>query len=87
MTFDAKPSPIPKSSICGSDLHLTGGFVPNMKSGDVLGHETMGEVVEVGKANAKLIALVARHFGVPRAAVSIRSGAASRVKRVDIETA
>ncbi len=35
-------------AICGSDLHLMGGFVPQMKSGDVLGHETMGEVVEVG---------------------------------------
>ena len=41
-------------AICGSDLHLMGGFVPNMKSGDVLGHETMGEVVEVGKDNTKL---------------------------------
>src|SRR6201986_2650696 len=41
-------------AICGSDLHLTGGFVPNMKSGDILGHETMGEVVEVGKGNSKL---------------------------------
>src|ERR1700753_2479659 len=41
-------------AICGSDLHLTGGFVPNMKSGDVMGHETMGEVVEVGKDNQKL---------------------------------
>jgi threonine dehydrogenase-like Zn-dependent dehydrogenase len=41
-------------AICGSDLHLTGGFVPNMKSGDILGHETMGEVVEVGKGNTKL---------------------------------
>jgi hypothetical protein len=34
-------------AICGSDLHLMGGFVPEMKSGDVLGHECMGEVVEV----------------------------------------
>ena len=41
-------------AICGSDLHLTGGFVPNMKSGDVLGHETMGEVVEVGKGVSNL---------------------------------
>jgi threonine dehydrogenase-like Zn-dependent dehydrogenase len=41
-------------AICGSDLHLTGGYVPNMKSGDVMGHETMGEVVEVGKGNNKL---------------------------------
>ena len=35
-------------AICGSDLHLMGGFVPTMERGDVLGHETMGEVVEVG---------------------------------------
>src|ERR1700761_122839 len=41
-------------AICGSVLHLMGGFVPNMKSGDVLGHETMGEVVEVGRDNKKL---------------------------------
>ena len=41
-------------AICGSDLHLMGGFVPNMKSGDILGHETMGEVVEVGRDNTKL---------------------------------
>ena len=41
-------------AICGSDLHLMGGYVPTMEKGDVLGHETMGEVVEVGKDNAKL---------------------------------
>ena len=35
-------------AICGSDLHLFNGFMPGMKSGDVLGHEFMGEVVEVG---------------------------------------
>ena len=35
-------------AICGSDLHLYNGFMPGMMSGDVLGHETMGEVVEVG---------------------------------------
>jgi threonine dehydrogenase-like Zn-dependent dehydrogenase len=37
-------------AICGSDLHLMGGFVPTMHKGDVLGHETMGKVVEVGKS-------------------------------------
>jgi threonine dehydrogenase-like Zn-dependent dehydrogenase len=36
------------SAICGSDLHLYNGFVPAMKRGDVLGHEFMGEIVEVG---------------------------------------
>lgn len=38
------------SGICGSDLHLLNGFMPSMKSGDILGHEPMGEVVEVGSA-------------------------------------
>src|SRR5919198_1347520 len=37
------------TAICGSDLHLYNGYVPTMKSGDVLGHEFMGEVVEVGR--------------------------------------
>ncbi len=36
------------TAICGSDLHLYGGFVPSMQKGDILGHEFMGEVVEVG---------------------------------------
>src|SRR2546425_2106575 len=36
------------TAICGSDLHLYNGYIPTMKSGDVLGHEFMGEVVEVG---------------------------------------
>ncbi len=35
-------------AICGSDLHIYDGVIPGMKSGDVVGHETMGEVVEVG---------------------------------------
>ena len=41
-------------AICGSDLHIYDGVIPAMKSGDVLGHETMGEVVEVGAENKKL---------------------------------
>jgi threonine dehydrogenase-like Zn-dependent dehydrogenase len=36
------------AAICGSDLHLYGGLIPTMQKGDVLGHEFMGEVVEVG---------------------------------------
>ena len=36
------------SAICGSDLHLYGGFIPTARPGDILGHEFMGEVVEVG---------------------------------------
>ena len=38
------------TAICGSDLHLYGGFVPGMVKGDILGHEFMGEVVELGDA-------------------------------------
>jgi threonine dehydrogenase-like Zn-dependent dehydrogenase len=37
-------------AICGSDLPLSDHYMPTMKSGDILGHETMGEVVEVGSA-------------------------------------
>ncbi|MFC7524294.1 zinc-dependent alcohol dehydrogenase [Parapedobacter sp. GCM10030251] len=36
------------SSVCGSDLHLINGFIPSMQAGDILGHEFIGEVVEVG---------------------------------------
>lgn len=42
------------SSVCGSDLHLLGGYVPSMQAGDVIGHEFMGEVVEVGSGVKKL---------------------------------
>jgi threonine dehydrogenase-like Zn-dependent dehydrogenase len=41
---------ITSTAICGSDLHLYNGFVPTMERGDILGHEFMGEVVEVGRA-------------------------------------
>ena len=41
-------------AICGSDLHLFDGFMPGMKSGDIMGHEFMGEVVETGKDNKAL---------------------------------
>ncbi|SAL60669.1 zinc-dependent alcohol dehydrogenase [Caballeronia humi] len=41
-------------AICGSDLHLFDGFMPTMKSGDIMGHEFMGEVVEVGSDNKAL---------------------------------
>jgi len=39
------------TAICGSDLHLYGGLIPSMHSGDIMGHEFMGEVVEVGREN------------------------------------
>jgi threonine dehydrogenase-like Zn-dependent dehydrogenase len=41
-------------AICGSDLHLFDGFMPGMEKGDVMGHEFMGEVMEVGPGNKKL---------------------------------
>jgi len=43
---------ITSTAICGSDLHLFDGYMPTMESGDVLGHEFMGEVVETGAKSA-----------------------------------
>lgn len=40
---------ITSTAICGSDLHLYNGYIPSMQSGDILGHEFMGEVVELGR--------------------------------------
>jgi threonine dehydrogenase-like Zn-dependent dehydrogenase len=40
---------ISSTAICGSDLHLYNGYIPGMKTGDVVGHEFMGDVVEVGR--------------------------------------
>jgi threonine dehydrogenase-like Zn-dependent dehydrogenase len=45
---------VTSTAICGSDLHLYNGVIPTMKAGDVLGHEFMGEVVEVGRGNHSL---------------------------------
>jgi threonine dehydrogenase-like Zn-dependent dehydrogenase len=45
---------ITATAICGSDLHLYDHTIPTMKAGDVLGHEFMGEVVEVGRGNSRL---------------------------------
>src|SRR5690348_5833668 len=39
---------ISSAAICGSDLHMFDGYIPTMEKGDILGHEFMGEVVEVG---------------------------------------
>jgi threonine dehydrogenase-like Zn-dependent dehydrogenase len=40
---------VSRTVTCGSDLHLLGGYIPFMRAGDVLGHEFLGEVVEVGR--------------------------------------
>jgi threonine dehydrogenase-like Zn-dependent dehydrogenase len=42
---------ITSTAICGSDLHLYNGVIPTLREGDILGHEFMGEVVEVGHEN------------------------------------
>src|SRR4051812_21228300 len=39
---------VTSTAICGSDLHIYDGYIPTMEKGDILGHEFMGEVVEVG---------------------------------------
>src|SRR4030081_1092376 len=45
---------VTSTAICGSDLHLFDGYIPTMEDGDILGHEFMGEVVEVGPGVKKL---------------------------------
>jgi threonine dehydrogenase-like Zn-dependent dehydrogenase len=45
---------ITSTAICGSDLHLYDGYIPTMQRGDILGHEFMGEVVEIGKGVTNL---------------------------------
>jgi threonine dehydrogenase-like Zn-dependent dehydrogenase len=45
---------ITATAICGSDLHIYDGYIPTMQKGDILGHEFMGEVVDVGRENKKL---------------------------------
>ena len=51
---------ITATAICGSDLHLYNGFMPTMEKGDVLGHEPMGEVVEILPLAASASSLVTR---------------------------
>ncbi|MET9544310.1 zinc-dependent alcohol dehydrogenase [Streptomyces sp. NPDC006627] len=61
LAVEQVPDPVPRNdqdvivrlvagTTCGSDLHLIGGHIPFMRSGDVIGHEFVGEVVEVGSA-------------------------------------
>ncbi len=45
---------ITSTAICGSDIHLYDGYIPTMEKGDIMGHEFMGEVVEVGPEVKKL---------------------------------
>ncbi|HEX3623406.1 MAG TPA: zinc-dependent alcohol dehydrogenase [Acidimicrobiales bacterium] len=48
---------ITSTAICGSDLHLYDGYIPTMEKGDILGHEFMGEIVEVGPGAASKVAV------------------------------
>jgi threonine dehydrogenase-like Zn-dependent dehydrogenase len=41
---------VTSTAICGSDLHIYGGYIPTVQKGDIIGHEFMGEIVEVGSA-------------------------------------
>src|SRR3569833_2204605 len=45
---------ITSPAICGSDLHIYGGYIPGMLAGDIIGHEFMGESVEVGPGGRNL---------------------------------
>jgi threonine dehydrogenase-like Zn-dependent dehydrogenase len=45
---------VTSTAICGSDLHLYDGYIPTMRKGDILGHEFMGEVVELGSGVSNL---------------------------------
>jgi threonine dehydrogenase-like Zn-dependent dehydrogenase len=45
---------VTSTAICGSDLHIYNGFIPTMEKGDIMGHEFMGEVVEVGSGVSNL---------------------------------
>jgi threonine dehydrogenase-like Zn-dependent dehydrogenase len=46
---------VTSTAICGSDLHLLDGYIPTMEKGDILGHEFMGEIVEVGPGAASKV--------------------------------
>lgn len=64
--FDTVPDPkilnprdailkVTATTICGSDLHIYDGYIPSMQPGDIIGHEFMGEVVEVGREVKQLV--------------------------------
>ncbi|CEP80776.1 Alcohol dehydrogenase GroES domain-containing protein [[Clostridium] sordellii] len=55
---------VTSTAICGSDLHLIHGMIPNLKKNSILGHETMGIVEEIGKdvINLKKVIELLFHF-------------------------
>ena len=70
-------------AICGSDLHIYDGMIPSMERGDVLGHETMGEVVEVGseKRRSRSVTASSSPLLSPVANASSANGASTPVAR------
>lgn len=70
---------ITATAICGSDLHLYDGYIPTMKQGYVLGHEFMGQVVEVGP-EVRNLALGDRVV-VPRCSIARRRTWSTRCAR------
>lgn len=74
LTLTIKVKPNARQSVL--EQRADGSWVAQLKAAPV-----------EGQANQELIALVARHFGCAKAAVSIRSGATGRMKRVRVETA
>ncbi|MFL6139161.1 MAG: zinc-dependent alcohol dehydrogenase [Frankiaceae bacterium] len=69
---------ITSTAICGSDLHLLDGYVPTMQAGDIMGHEFMGEVVELGSAVDRSKLEVGDRVVVP---FPIACGACAQCKR------
>ncbi|HEX2451828.1 MAG TPA: zinc-dependent alcohol dehydrogenase [Gemmatimonadales bacterium] len=67
---------VTSAAICGSDLHLYNGYIPTMERGDILGHEFMGEVVEVGRSVGNLA--VGDRVVVPFAIACGQCGACQR---------
>ncbi len=67
---------ITATAICGSDLHLYDGYIPTMEKGDILGHEFMGEVVEIGKEVKNLT----RTRGWPRSCTATRRPASTATR-------
>src|SRR5437660_12313677 len=66
---------ITSTAICGSDLHIFNGFVPAMEKGDILGHEFMGEVVDVGPSVKNL-----KEIGRASCRESVGEGGGRRIR-------
>ena len=62
---------VTRTAICGSDLHLYDGFIPTMEAGDILGHEFIGIVEDVGKGVTNLRGATASSFHSPSHAEAV----------------